>query len=203
MVGSPSRAEPRLLEHTGATQEDSEGLINLPLTVQEIQAVAFFKELDPLLLASACVRRAASTSIASPGIWGRRPQERRRLHDEWLVRESAESRHRAHPRSCVIEEMGSFPYGRRHYRRQAGRSDLARCRRRRARRSSAAPDGTGKPKVGHTGTLDPLASGVLPLVIGKATRLAQFLSAADKEYVADVALGVTTTTFDRGGEFVE
>jgi tRNA pseudouridine55 synthase len=57
-------------------------------------------------------------------------------------------------------------------------------------------------KVGHTGTLDPLASGVLPLVIGKATRLAQFLSAAEKEYEAEVELGVTTTTLDRGGDVV-
>jgi tRNA pseudouridine55 synthase len=57
-------------------------------------------------------------------------------------------------------------------------------------------------KVGHTGTLDPLASGVLPLVIGKATRLAQFLSAAEKEYDAHIELGVTTTTLDRGGEVV-
>jgi len=60
----------------------------------------------------------------------------------------------------------------------------------------------GKPKVGHTGTLDPLASGVLPLVIGKATRLAQFLSSAEKEYEADIELGVTTTTLDRGGDIV-
>ena len=60
----------------------------------------------------------------------------------------------------------------------------------------------GKPKVGHTGTLDPLASGVLPLVIGKATRLAQFLSSAEKEYDAHIELGVTTTTLDRGGDVV-
>ena len=57
-------------------------------------------------------------------------------------------------------------------------------------------------KVGHTGTLDPLASGVLPLVLGKATRLAQFLSSAEKEYEAEIELGVTTTTLDRGGEIV-
>ena len=60
----------------------------------------------------------------------------------------------------------------------------------------------GKSKVGHTGTLDPLASGVLPLVIGKATRLAQFLSSAEKEYDAHIELGVTTTTLDRGGDVV-
>jgi tRNA pseudouridine55 synthase len=58
-------------------------------------------------------------------------------------------------------------------------------------------------KVGHTGTLDPLASGVLPLVLGKATRLAQFLSSAEKEYEADIELGVSTTTFDRAGQAVE
>ena len=57
-------------------------------------------------------------------------------------------------------------------------------------------------KVGHTGTLDPLASGVLPLVLGKATRLAQFLSSADKEYVAELTLGESTTTFDRAGTVV-
>jgi tRNA pseudouridine55 synthase len=43
---------------------------------------------------------------------------------------------------------------------------------------------------------------VLPLVIGKATRLAQFLSSAEKEYEADIELGVTTTTLDRGGDIV-
>ena len=58
-------------------------------------------------------------------------------------------------------------------------------------------------KVGHTGTLDPLASGVLPIVLGRATRLAQFLSSAEKEYEADVLLGVSTTTFDAAGDVVE
>lgn len=57
-------------------------------------------------------------------------------------------------------------------------------------------------KVGHTGTLDPLASGVLPLVLGKATRLAQFLSSAEKEYEAHIELGITTTTLDRAGDVV-
>jgi tRNA pseudouridine55 synthase len=55
-------------------------------------------------------------------------------------------------------------------------------------------------KVGHTGTLDPLAEGVLPIVLGRATRLAQFLSCADKEYEAEIALGASTTTFDRAGD---
>ena len=74
---------------------------------------------------------------------------------------------------------------------------------RRALRRSPVADGRSMTKVGHTGTLDPLASGVLPLVLGKATRLAQFLTSAEKEYEAGIELGVSTTTLDRGGEIVE
>jgi tRNA pseudouridine55 synthase len=51
-------------------------------------------------------------------------------------------------------------------------------------------------RVGHTGTLDPLATGFLVLLIGPATRLARFLAADEKEYVADVRLGVSTPTYD-------
>jgi len=54
-------------------------------------------------------------------------------------------------------------------------------------------------RIGHTGTLDPLATGVLPLVIGRATRLASLLSGADKEYVAGVRLGLATDTYDADG----
>ncbi len=54
----------------------------------------------------------------------------------------------------------------------------------------------GLARVGHTGTLDPLATGVLPLVIGRATRLASFMSGADKEYVAKIRFGVATDTYD-------
>lgn len=60
----------------------------------------------------------------------------------------------------------------------------------------------GVSRVGHTGTLDPMATGVLPLVIGRATRLAQFLSADDKEYEATVRFGVTTETYDRAGAVI-
>jgi tRNA pseudouridine55 synthase len=54
----------------------------------------------------------------------------------------------------------------------------------------------GISRIGHTGTLDPLATGVLPLVVGRATRLAQFLSADEKEYLAGIRLGTTTATYD-------
>ncbi len=55
------------------------------------------------------------------------------------------------------------------------------------------------PRVGHTGTLDPLASGVLPLVVGRATRLAQFLTGAAKSYDATIAFGRETDTHDAAG----
>jgi len=58
----------------------------------------------------------------------------------------------------------------------------------------------GTRRIGHTGTLDPFATGVLPLCVGKATRLARFLSAATKEYRATVRFGFATTTDDRTGE---
>ncbi len=55
-------------------------------------------------------------------------------------------------------------------------------------------------RVGHAGTLDPLASGVLVLLLGNATRLAQFFQQSDKTYRAVIRLGVTTSTYDLEGE---
>ena len=57
-------------------------------------------------------------------------------------------------------------------------------------------------RVGHTGTLDPQASGVLPLVLGQATRLAQHLTASVKEYEATIRFGITTDTYDAAGDVV-
>jgi tRNA pseudouridine55 synthase len=55
-------------------------------------------------------------------------------------------------------------------------------------------------KGGHCGTLDPLATGLLILCFGKATKLAQFVSVQTKKYVAEITFGYTSTTYDRGGE---
>jgi tRNA pseudouridine55 synthase len=57
----------------------------------------------------------------------------------------------------------------------------------------------GISRIGHTGTLDPMATGVLPLVVGRATRLAQFLTASDKSYEATLAFGRTTDSHDASG----
>ena len=58
-------------------------------------------------------------------------------------------------------------------------------------------------RIGHTGTLDPFATGVLVLLLGKATRLAQFLSGEDKEYDAIIRLGYATDTGDRTGTKID
>lgn len=61
---------------------------------------------------------------------------------------------------------------------------------------------TGK-KVGHTGTLDPLATGVLPILIGKGTLCSKYLINHDKEYEVTLKLGETTNTLDKEGEITE
>jgi tRNA pseudouridine55 synthase len=61
--------------------------------------------------------------------------------------------------------------------------------------------GTGIRRAGHTGTLDPRASGVLVILIGPAVRLSEFVSASDKRYQAIIRLGSSTDTFDADGKF--
>ena len=58
-------------------------------------------------------------------------------------------------------------------------------------------------KVGHTGTLDPLATGLLPVCMGNATRISQFLINSDKTYRATINLGIKTSTGDKEGETIE
>src|SRR5688572_22500905 len=54
-------------------------------------------------------------------------------------------------------------------------------------------------RIGHLGTLDPMATGVLPLVVGRATRLAQFYVRSSKVYDAVIRFGFSTDTYDRDG----
>lgn len=61
----------------------------------------------------------------------------------------------------------------------------------------------GEQSVGHLGTLDPMATGVLPLLLGKYTRLAQFFSLADKTYTGTIRFGFATDTYDAEGQAVE
>lgn len=62
---------------------------------------------------------------------------------------------------------------------------------------------SGERRVGHTGTLDPMATGVLPIFIGRATALSSYLLDADKHYTATVRLGVTTDTCDITGKVLK
>lgn len=61
----------------------------------------------------------------------------------------------------------------------------------------------GADKAGHTGTLDPMATGLLPVCLGTTTRLARFVSEADKSYRATLILGARTTTLDAEGEILD
>src|SRR5213080_3487358 len=54
--------------------------------------------------------------------------------------------------------------------------------------------------IGHLGTLDPMATGVLPLVLGKMTRLAQFYTHSEKTYEGTICFGIATDTYDAEGE---
>ncbi len=58
-------------------------------------------------------------------------------------------------------------------------------------------------KVGHTGTLDPLATGVLVICVGKATKLVELLTDHDKEYIADMTFGIETDTLDNTGKILK
>lgn len=58
-------------------------------------------------------------------------------------------------------------------------------------------------RIGHLGTLDPLASGVLPVAVGKATKLIQYLQGAEKEYITKIYLGGTSDTADAAGEITK
>ncbi len=58
-------------------------------------------------------------------------------------------------------------------------------------------------KVGHTGTLDPMAEGVLIVCLGKATKIVELLTAEDKEYIADAKLGIDTDTYDSEGTILK
>ncbi len=60
----------------------------------------------------------------------------------------------------------------------------------------------GEKSIGHLGTLDPMATGVLPLVVGRMTRLAQFYTSSDKCYEGEIRFGFSTDTFDADGEQV-
>ncbi|MBN1368272.1 MAG: tRNA pseudouridine(55) synthase TruB [Dehalococcoidales bacterium] len=61
---------------------------------------------------------------------------------------------------------------------------------------------TGQKRVGHAGTLDPMASGVLPICLGQATRIVEYLMDATKTYRAEIELGIVTDTYDAEGQII-
>ena len=174
----------------GGTYEDTEGLINLPLTVKEIQAVVFFKQIEGdeyrvSLRSKGDIdigavakefgggghKNAAGCTVTGAD---------RRAAEDCSSRRSSEAidAERTVARCVDVSLRRSDAHGRSPRHRQAvgptSHDVVARVRR-----------VLGERRIGHTGTLDPAASGVLPLVLGRATRLARFLSAATRRYEAD------------------
>ena len=152
----------------GGTYEDTEGLINLPLTVKEIQAVVFFKQVegDEYRVSMRSKGDIDIGAVAKEfGGGGHKNAagctvDRRRIdaaaEDCSSRRSTTQSRRVAMDGLLVIDK----PAG------PTSHDVVARVRR-----------ALGERRIGHTGTLDPAATGVLPLVLGRATRLARFLSA--------------------------
>ena len=58
-------------------------------------------------------------------------------------------------------------------------------------------------KIGHAGTLDPLATGVLPVLVGRSAKAAEYLLSENKKYIAEIQLGITTDTCDITGEVLQ
>jgi tRNA pseudouridine55 synthase len=62
---------------------------------------------------------------------------------------------------------------------------------------------TAEKHIGHAGTLDPIATGVLPVCFGQATRVTEYLANTSKTYFAQIELGISTDTFDRQGKIIK
>ena len=194
-----------MAHEAGGTYEDTEGLINLPLTVKEIEAVVFFKqtegdeyrvsmrskgEIDIGAIAKQFGggghKNAAGCTVSGPieslqKTFVERIDQAIQTSD---LRVTAAAAHRvlvgASMDGLLIVDKPVGP---------TSHDVVARVRR-----------ALGERRIGHTGTLDPLASGVLPLVLGRATRLARFLSASEKSYEAVVRLGLATDSYDAAGQ---
>ena len=169
----------------GGTYEDTEGLVNLPLTVKEIEAVVFFKqEKGDEYRVSLRSKGDVDIERDRQGVRRRRAQECRRVARSAVRskscrrRSSKRSRTRSMDGLLVVDK----PAG------PTSHDVVARIRR-----------ALREKRIGHAGTLDPMATGVLLLVIGKATRLAKFLSASDKSYDAVIRFGFATDTADAQG----
>ena len=191
----------------GGTYEDTEGLINLPLTVKEIQAVVFFKQVEgdeyrvsmrskgdiDIGAVAKEFGGGGHKNAAGCTVTGAIDALQKLFVEKIEQRDRSRSRMRNAGRLTAVLAVRSAlpimdgllvvdkPVG------PTSHDVVARVRR-----------ALGERRIGHTGTLDPAASGVLPLVVGRATRLAQFLSASDKSYDAVVRLGFATDTARRG-----
>ena len=198
---------------SAATYDDTDGIINQPLTVEsEIQAVVFFKQADgDEYRIQHALQGHRRRRRDREGVRRRRPPRTPQDAPRPAPSTNCDTPSSTEGRSCDIElwheiipgsvgvVLHSLPFcnpaivlmdGLLIIDKPAGPTshDVVGMRR-----------VLGERRIGHTGTLDPNASGVLPLVIGRATRLAKFLSGSSKTYEAVVRIGIATDTYDAEG----
>ena len=171
----------------GGTYEDTEGLINLPLTVKEIQAVVFFKQIEgdeyrvsmrskgdidigavAKEFGGGGHKNAAGCTVTGPIDALQKTVRREDRARDRIARRDAQ-------RQATCRIAASL-----HLRWTVSSSSTSRSGPTSHDVVARVRRVLGERRIGHTGTLDPAASGVLPLVLGRATRLARFLSASDK-----------------------
>ena len=208
-----------MARQAGGTYDDTEGLINLPLTVKEIQGVVFFKQSEgDEYRVSMRSKGDIDIGAVAKEFGGGGHKNAAGCTVTPTTAQDVHRKDRAGNRAAERQDCGAAEIA-------AGCSRLPSLQSAILNLQSAIrmdgllvidkPVGPtshdvvdrvrralGERRIGHTGTLDPGASGVLPLVLGRATRLARFLSASDKSYAATVRLGFATDTQDAQGTAV-
>ena len=187
-----------LLRETGCEADDLEGVVNLPLAAGDVKAVILLKEAGTGLRVSLRSKDEIDVRRVAVSFGRRRASQRRGAdHRRSHTRRAAAARGRGGRGDCGVASGVSTSQaaaGILIVDKPAGPTshDIVAV----ARRALACR------KVGHLGTLDPLATGVLPLVVGRATRLASLFDGASKQYDAVIRLGLATDTCDIGGAVV-
>ena len=182
-VGVLTRAD---FERTMATDEETEGFVNEMLSIDSVAIAGHPARAQagahPVL---APLARRLRRGDRRPGVRRRRPPERGGLHPRH-GRAGGRGDDRAEAARVLGVLLIDKPLG------LTSHDVVNRVRR-----------ALGTRRVGHAGTLDPLATGVLVVAVGPATRFLQYLPLEPKEYVAEVAFGRSTATYDAEGETLD
>ena len=187
-----------MLREAGAVMAESEGIIDTLNSIAGLELAILFKEVNAdLTKISVRSRGGVDAAALCAIVRRRRPHPRRRGGDREADGRGSEARAGDrqgvdHCRLAERADAAAFSTGVLNVDKGAGETSFAVVSRLRRL--------TGAHRVGHAGTLDPLATGVLPILFESATRLAEFALRLPKTYVADIHLGFSTATDDAEAE---